>query len=264
MAFSQFEFFSESLRRVVSFNILLPNDSPLEFIKDNENYERGVKTLFLLHGYSGNNRDWILESKINEFAIKYNIAVIFPNGDNSFYLDGKGIGSKYGTYVGEELVNYTRRVFGLSNKKEDTYIGGFSMGGFGAIHTALKYNETFSKAFALSSALIINEIKNKDEKFSTPIADYYYYESTFGNLNELENSENNPEELIRRLKSENKLIPSIFMVCGKEDFLIEPNRAFHKFLVDNDVNVYYQEDDGNHNWEFWNKYLEPSIQWLIN
>lgn len=264
MAFSQFEFFSESLRRVVSFNILLPNDSPLEFIKDNENYERGVKTLFLLHGYSGNNRDWILESKINEFAIKYNIAVIFPNGDNSFYLDGKGMGSKYGTYVGKELVNYTRRVFGLSNKKEDTYIGGFSMGGFGAIHTALKYNETFSKAFALSSALIINEIKNKDENFSTPIADYYYYESTFGNLNELENSENNPEELIRRLKSENKLIPSIFMACGKEDFLIEPNRAFHKFLVDNDVNVYYQEDDGNHNWEFWNKYLEPSIQWLIN
>jgi len=264
MAFSQFEFFSDSLRRVVSFNILLPNDSPLEFIKDNENYKRGVKTLFLLHGYSGNNRDWILESKINEFAIKYNIAVIFPNGDNSFYLDGKGMGSKYGTYVGEELVNYTRRVFGLSNKKEDTYIGGFSMGGFGAIHTALKYNETFSKAFALSSALIINEIKNKDENFSTPIADYYYYESTFGNLNELENSENNPEELIRRLKSENKLIPSIFMACGKEDFLIEPNRAFHKFLVDNDVNVYYQEDDGNHNWEFWNKYLEPSIQWLIN
>lgn len=264
MAFSQFEFFSESLRRVVSFNILLPNDSPLEFINDNENYKRGVKTLFLLHGYSGNNRDWILESKINEFAIKYNIVVIFPNGDNSFYLDGKGIGSKYGTYVGEELVNYTRRVFGLSNNKEDTYIGGFSMGGFGAIHTALKYNETFSKAFALSSALIINEIKNKDESFSTPIADYYYYESTFGNLNKLENSENNPEELIRRLKSENKLIPSIFMACGKEDFLIEPNRAFHKYLVDNDVNVYYQEDDGNHNWEFWNKYLEPSIQWLLN
>ncbi len=264
MAFSQFEFFSESLRRVVSFNILLPNDSPLEFIKDNENYKRETRTLFLLHGYSGNNRDWILESKINEFAIKYNIVVIFPNGDNSFYLDGKGVGSKYATYVGEELVNYTRRVFSLSNKKEDTYIGGFSMGGFGAIHTALKYNDTFSKAFALSSALIINEIKNKDESFSTPIADYYYYESTFGNLNELENSENNPEELIRRLKSENKSIPSIFIACGKEDFLIEPNRDFHKFLIDNNVDVYYEEDEGNHNWEFWNKYLEPSIQWLLN
>mgnify|MGYP004442976267 FL=1 len=264
MAFSQFEFISDSLRRVVSFNILLPNDSPLEFIKENENYKRGVKTLFLLHGYSGNNRDWILESKINEFAIKYNIAVVFPNGDNSFYLDGKGTGSKYGTYVGEELVNYTRRVFGLSNKKEDTYIGGFSMGGFGAIPTALKYNETFSKAIALSSALIINEIKNKDESFSTPIADYYYYERTFGNLNKLEKSENNPEELIRRLKSQNKSIPSIFMACGREDFLIDQNREFHKFLIDNDVNVYYKEDEGNHNWEFWNKYLEPSIQWLLN
>ena len=263
MAFGEFEFFSDSLSRVVSFDILLPNDSQEYFIKDNENYNREMKTLVLLHGYSGGSKDWLVGSKIEELSKVYNIAVVLPNGENSFYLDGRGTGKKYGTYVGEELINYTRKVFGLSNKKEDTYVGGLSMGGFGAIHTALKYNNTFSKAVALSSALIIHEVKNRDESFNNHVADYYYYDSVFGNLNELENSENNPEELIRRLKGKNEEIPSIFMACGKQDFLIEENRAFHKFLIDNNVNTYYEETDGEHNWEFWSRYLEPSIKWLL-
>ena len=263
MAFSQFEFFSKSLKRVVSFNILLPNDCLPEMIQGNKHYNRKVKTLFLLHGYSGNEKDRLLESNIRQFSIKYNIAVVFPNGENSFYLDGKGEGRKYGTFTGEELVNYIKATFGLCTNREDTYIGGLSMGGFGAIHTALKYNDTFSKAFALSSALIIHDIKNRDESFSNGVADYYYYESVFGNLNHLEKSENNPEELVRRLKNNSEVIPSIFMACGKQDFLIEQNRAFYKFLIDNDVNTYYEEEDGVHDWNFWNQYLEKSIEWLL-
>jgi len=129
MAFGQFEFFSDSLSRVVSFDILLPNDSQEYFVKDNENYNREMKTLVLLHGYSGGSKDWLVGSKIEELSKVYNIAVVLPNGENSFYLDGRGTGKKYGTYVGEELINYTRKVFGLSKKKEDTYVGGLSMGG---------------------------------------------------------------------------------------------------------------------------------------
>lgn len=261
MAFSQFDFFSNSLKRNVSFNILLPNDCLVDMIKDNKNYNRDTKILMLLHGYCGNNKDWLLGSKIQEFSIKYNIAVIFPSGENSFYLDGDG--GNYGTFVGEELINYVRRTFNLSTNKNDTYVGGLSMGGFGAIHIALKNNNTFSKAFGLSSALIIHGIKNKDESFSNGVADYNYYRSVFGDLNNLEKSENNPEELIRRLKEDNKEIPDIFMACGKQDFLIEQNRDFYKFLIDNEVSVCYKEEDGIHNWDFWNKYLEPSIEWLL-
>ena len=261
MAFSQFDFFSGTLKRVVSFNILLPNDCFPDMIKDNANYNRPTKILMLLHGYSGNNKDWLFGSSIQQLSIKYNIAVILPSGDNSFYLDGES--QKYGTFIGEELINYVRRTFGLSADKNDTYIGGLSMGGFGAIHVALKHNNTFSKAFGLSSALIIHDIKNKDESFSNGVADYYYYRSVFGNLNKLEDGDSNPEGLIRQLKNSNEEIPSIFMACGKQDFLIEQNRDFYKFLIDNNIDIYYKEDNGIHNWEFWNKYLEPAIEWLL-
>ncbi len=53
------------------------------------------------------------------------------------------------------------------------------------------------------------------------------------------------------------------MACGTEDFLIEENRGFYDFLKSKAVEVEYVEGPGNHNWDFWDKYLEPSIQWLL-
>ena len=68
-----------------------------------------------------------------------------PAGENSFYLNGKGTGRGYETFTAVELPAYCQKTFGLSDKPEDNFIGGLSMGGFGAIHTALKYPEYFGK-----------------------------------------------------------------------------------------------------------------------
>lgn len=263
MAILQVDVFSKALEKSTSFHMVLPNDVPEMMTKGNKNYNRKMKTLFLLHGYSGASKDWLLGSLAQELAVKYNIAIVMPTGDNSFYLDGQGKGRAYCRYVGQELVDYVRNTFNLSMDKEDTFIGGLSMGGFGAIHTGLYYPETFGKIVAFSSALIIHNIKNKAEDFEDAIADYVYYTSVFGDLNKLETSVNNPEYLIHVLKKEKKTIPDIYMACGTEDFLIEENRAFHKFLQEEEVDVEYIESPGIHNWDFWNYYLEPSIKWLI-
>lgn len=263
MALFQIDVFSKSLARCTCFYMILPNDVPPVMSEGNENYKRKMKTLFLLHGYSGSSKDWLLGSSINELAVKYNMAVIMPSGDNSFYLDGKGTGSAYGTYVGKELVEYVRKTFNLATDREDTFIGGLSMGGFGAIRTGLYYSETFGKIVALSSALIIDNVKKMNKDFKDAVADYDYYVSVFGSPDQLENSVNNPEYLIKMLKKENKKIPKIYMACGTEDFLIEENRSFYRFLKEESIDVEYIESPGTHNWDFWNRYLEPSIQWLL-
>lgn len=263
MAIFQVDYFSDSLRRSTCFHLVLPNDMPPMMTKDNEHHKRKIKTLFLLHGYSGASKDWLLGASVQELAGKYNIAVIMPSCENSFYLDGKGTGRAYGTYVGQELVEYVRRTFGLAMEKEDTFIGGLSMGGFGAIRTGAFYPETFGKIVGLSSALIINNIKNKKEGFTDYIADFDYYVSVFGDLDKLDNSVNNPEYIIKKLIDGNKAVPPIYMACGTEDFLIEENRGFYDFLKSKAVEVEYVEGPGNHNWDFWDKYLEPSIQWLL-
>ena len=261
MAFGKMDFYAESLCRMVSFHILLPGDRTVPV--ETEHHKRRMKTLYLFHGYTNNSWEWLLSSRIAEYSSRYNLAVVLPSLENSFYLDGCGTGRGYGTYVGKELVEYTRKVFGLSDKKEDTFVGGISMGGFGALHTGLAYPQTFSKIMALSSALIVHEIAGKKEGFSNHAADYAYYHSVFGNLDELLESRNNPEQLILDLQKAGEDIPGLFMACGLEDFLLQENRAFHQFLTEHDVPVRYQESAGSHDFDFWNQYLEPAIQWMI-
>jgi len=49
------------------------------------------------------------------------------------------------------------------------------------------------------------------------------------------------------------------MACGTEDFLLEENRAFHRFLENEGVEHTYVEDEGNHDPKFWSKYSEIII-----
>ena len=125
MANINVKYFSYALNRKVSFDMYIPNDLP-------EEKDRNMKVLFLLHGYTGDAWNWVPE----HLAQKYNFAVVTPNGENGFWLDGLSTGHKYCTFVGSELVGYLRRTFGLALTSEDTYIMGLSMGGFGALHTA--------------------------------------------------------------------------------------------------------------------------------
>ena len=69
--------------------------------------------------------------------------------------------------------------------------------------------------------------------------------------------------MTERLKKEEKIQP-IFMACGSEDFLLNENHEFRDFLEKKGVDVTYKESAGIHDWKFWNEYLEPAIQWLID
>lgn len=263
MALFTIQFHSASLARVTQALLLLPNDVPAEMTKDNEHYQRKMKTLVLLHGYSGGCQDWLTGSRVQELSVQYNLAVVMPTGENSFYLNQKGTGRAYGTLVGEELITYLQKTFHIAMDKEDTYIGGLSMGGFGSLHTGLLYPEHYSKIFALSSALIVHEVMGMREGSNNGVADYDYYRAVFGEPDRLENSENNPEFLVRRRKSWGEHIQPIFMACGTEDFLLENNREFRDFLIKEDVNLTYRESPGIHDWKFWNTYLELAVRWLL-
>jgi len=263
MAFLETSFFSQSLSRITTFNIVLPNDVPEIMTANNEHYKRNTKTLYLLHGFSGSRMDWMLGALVQDLAIKYNLAIVTPSGENSFYLDQKGTGRAFGKYVGEELVAYVRKTFGLSDLMEDTFIGGLSMGGYGAIHTGLLHPETFGGMFGLSSALITNKIMGKKPGYVDEVGDYDYYTAVFGDLDQLADSENNPEYLIKKRLEANERIPNIFMACGEQDFLLQENRQFHEFLVKNNVEVTYKESEGIHDWKFWNEYIEPAILHML-
>ena len=109
MAEISVKYLSNALNRKVRFEMYLPND------REDEGNRR-LKTLFLLHGYTGDAENWVAE----ELAQKYRFAVVTPNGENGFWLDGPATGHKFCTFVGEELVDYLRRTFGLAMNADET------------------------------------------------------------------------------------------------------------------------------------------------
>lgn len=261
MAVIQGTYLSDALKRSVTFHMYVPNDTAPEM--RSPYYDRPMKVLYLLIGYSGSSMDWMTGSLLHEAAVKYNLAIVMVSGENSFYLNQKGTGRAYGDFAGREIVEYINKTFRLGAAREDTWIGGVSMGGFGAIHTGLGYPGTFGKIIALSSALIVHDIKDKKPGFQDHMADYDYYASVFGPLDALGESMNNPEIQIKELKKKGMDIPELYMACGTEDFLISQNRAFHDFLLKHDVPVTYEESPGVHDWRFWNVYLEKAIRWAL-
>lgn len=260
MAYFRIDFFSNALRRETSFEMFIPNDSREDIPKEASVYDkRKMKTLFLLHGYTGKAGNWVSQ----EQAQKYNFAIVMPSVENSFYLNGLSTGHAFQTYVGEELVEYVRKTFGLAEKAEDTYVLGLSMGGFGALHTAFAYPQTFGKTGAMSSALIMHEIAKMKAGEDNGVANYEYYRECFGDLEHVLESDNNPEQLVRKLKNDAKKIPEIYMCCGTEDFLLEPNRAFDQYLTNLGVEHIYKEGPGIHDMKFWSEYAEKIVEWMF-
>lgn len=256
MADLTIRFYSDVLKRDVSFLMVIPNDIRMDYPRqDLKRQDRPMKTLFLLHGYSAAAFNWLP----GNLAEQYNFAIVIPNGENAFWLDGPATGRQFATFVGLELVEYVRKTFGLAQTAQDTYLMGFSMGGFGALHTAFAYPETFGKTAALSSALIHNEVAQMKEGQEYNVANYDYYYMCFGDPGKLAQSDNNPEFLLKKQISAGKKIPEIFMACGTEDFLLEPNRAFHKFLEDQHIEHTYCESKGIHDMKFWQEYAEKFI-----
>ena len=276
MAQFSIHFYSNVLHRNTTFQMVIPNDKRSDGFPpapEQVQLQKKMKTLFLLHGYTGDAGNWVPEWLCEQ----YNFAIVIPSGENSFWLDAEATGHQFATFVGRELVDYVRRTFGLAMSREDTYLMGFSMGGFGALHTAFQFPEIFGKTAALSSALIHHEVAEmkpgggKDGKGGNDVANYAYYRECFGEPSKVLESDANPETLVKKIKAgtlktsdgSKAVMPEIFMACGTEDFLLEPNRAFHAFLEEEGVKHVYMESKGIHDMNFWQEYAAKFVPMMF-
>lgn len=261
MAIIDVNYFSNALSRQVSYKAVVPTDGPV-FPGMPTKEVKAFKTLYLLHGMMGDYTDWVVKTRVAEFAAKYNTAVIMPSGDNSFYVDQEALGNYYGEFIGKELVEETRKLFPLSDKREDTFIGGLSMGGYGALRNGLKYHDTFGAITALSSALIMDHAINATEEAPWKFGKRSYFEATFGDLSKLKGSDKDVEALVQQIKKDEGNMPKIYLACGTEDGLIVNNRKYRDFLTAEGVEHTFVEGPGVHDWKFWDEYIEKALEWL--
>lgn len=261
MAVARLEIFSKALMRVVNVNVVIPVDKVT--LDGSLETRKEYKALYLLHGVFGGQSDWLNESNIKRLSEKQQLIVVMPAGENKFYVDNEDSGDLFSKFIGEELVEITRNMFPISRKREDIFIAGLSMGGYGALINGLKYNNTFGYIGCLSPALVIDEaVNSKDSDSTSIIGRRSYFKSVFGDLSKLYGSNKDYRALIKNLKEKKENIPNIYMACGTDDFLINEVRKFKSFLDENDIENTYVEDCGKHDWEFWNKYINKIFEWL--
>ena len=285
MALISVDYFSSSLMRTTTLEIILPvDDQGVAYATDSVMRHAGdsledemraweqspyppkkapFKTLFLLHGISGNHADWISETRIRSWAENHGIAVVMPSGYNAFYLDQPEVHNYYGRFVGQELVEVARRMFPLSARREDTFIGGISMGAYGALRNGLKYCETFGSIVSLSSAMIINDFDQIISSDGLFFLSRGFLEHTFGDLSHVRDSDKDPARLAADLVYCDRPRPRIFMTCGNQDPLAEANRMLAGRMRDTGLDVTYHEMTGGHDWEFWNAALPEALDWLL-
>lgn len=261
MALFQVNFFSHCLRRPTPLNVIIPCDNFGPFAGGSKCGP--YRTLYLLHGYSGNRMDWLLSGDAQETASKYNIAIVMPSGDNSFYTDNPYYNIWYSEFIGHELVEYTRKIFPLSDKREDTYIGGLSMGGFGTLLNAIRHCDVFGHAIALSAPFIDTFLKVKKEPDFMGIMQSYY-DVLFGSFENLSETDANIAALAEKAVKDGKELPELYIACGYNDMLVHGNRDMHKKLLELGIPHCYEEGPGTHEWPFWREYLCRGLEKSIS
>ncbi len=264
MALLDIRFKSLELGRNVSITAILPVDYIDYVNKVNTSSNPPYKTLYLLNGLYGDSSEWITHTNIKVLAEVNNLCVIMPSGENSFYRN-QGEGRNYSNFIGQELLTITRNMFNLSRKREDTFIGGYSMGAYGALYNGLKYHHNFSKIVGLSPVLKLDYSVNKSTKPSSHYS-LSFLENCFGSLENMDINEINPEYLLKNLIANDKRVPDIYLSCAEDDeILINPTRKFKEVLnkYKDNVNYTYSEGRGGHNWQYWDRQLESIINWIV-
>ena len=264
MAHIDCSFYSPSLKKNAHVIVFLPSMSADDFLEDREtHYEDPGKTwptLYLLHGSYGDCMDWSLRTGIERYAQDKGLAVVMPSAENSSYVNMHQ-GEAYLDYIGKELPQFLRKLFPLSRRREETYIAGLSMGGYGAFRIALEFPETFGCAASLSGGLDMAALQTSAEAHAQKMP-ASYKAAVFADHTKIAGTRDDLPTLLKAQLDAGKQLPRLYMTCGTEDFIFPTNETFYEAAKSLGVEPTYGKHPGIHDWNFWDTHIQDVLEWL--
>ncbi len=236
---------SEIMQRDFPVLIFTPKNN-----KANKN--DSLPVAYLLHGVNKSpaNEEGIRKmynpaTRMQEMADMFQIIIVAPLVGNTFYIDAPlKPESKIASFISKELTAYVDKNFKTKNNRDNRFLLGFSMGGYGAVSLLCRYPDTFS--VAAQRAGVLNPATFVEDLFWDDIP--FELTSYLGNY--FENKEhyhkNSCFNLINHIRDRKDI--AIVIEVGKEDFLYKTNYAFHLRLNELGVPHIYSETEGGHKW----------------
>lgn len=284
MSLVHFQFESQCLCSNTDITVILPDKprdrSPEQFYGSGKKY----KVLWLLHGTFGDYSDWLRKSNIELYACERDLIVVMPSGLNAMYENWGNfcLGYQCFSFLFDELMPLVYNWFPASDKREDNFIAGLSMGGRGALRYVLAHPEKFAGAASMSyipknfvdpsnlanlhrvAALDRKELESHagscEGEFSTASTDLRQKNDMekWGGLEEYLASPENIWPHMAELAA-CKDAPKLYLCCGTDDPLMYTNGDYDKFLAYLDaegVPYGHSEGPGAHEWRVWDRDIQ--------
>lgn len=251
MALLTCDFFSESLQRGTSMNVVLPQPTEEQIGVSGTSRSGPPPVLYLLHGLSDDHSAWVRYTSIERYASARGLAVVMPAVDRSFYAN-EVHGHAYWDYVSEELPLVVARFFNVSRDPADTFVAGLSMGGYGALKHALTHPGRYAAAASLSGVADVRQLGAR--LYRAEIV-----ERVFG-------GEVRPgDDLFELLATVDPATgPRLWVGCGtEEDVLLSANQRLVEAARARGLDVTTDFRPGVHEWGLWDAQVEGVLDWML-
>ena len=255
-AYFHCNFYSEILKMCVDVSVLLPDqDRKRQFTKKTYIPVK-YQTLYLLHGFSGDYMSYLRTSNIELYADEHQIMVVMPSVYNSAYTNMK-YGLDYFTYVSEELIDFIQRTFPSSGKREDNFVAGMSMGGYGAYKLGLSCPNKFCAIGGVAGSYHAEyRYQGKVTTVST------LCEGLYGDPPQIIPEKHDIFTILRNLKEQGKEIPRLYTCCGTEDRRYQDSVDLKKFANSLRIELEFEDGPGKHDAAFFEKSIVKILNWM--
>lgn len=254
--FESLSFDSQKLGRKVSYSVYLPSDYNTS--------KRNYPVLYLLHGYTDNETNWIQMGQVktiadraiaNEEAVP--MIIVMPDAWDTWYInqyDGK---VPYEDMFFEELIPYMEKTYRVRSNQESRAIAGLSMGGYGSFLYSLHHPDMFCACAPLSAAVFDDSVM--DTRKAKSHKDLF--NRLFGPGDE--HWHKNSVEKILSDWDENKL-PNIryYIDCGDKDGLLDGNFQVHQIMRQKNIKHEFRVRGGGHSWTYWRTALPEVLKFV--
>ena len=263
MALVQMNFESRYLNNNHEISIILPDmprdKTPAEFYGSGRKY----KVLWLLHGTFGDHSDWIRKSNIELYACEKDLIVVMPSGLNANYANWEhfSIGYNMYDYLTEELMPLVYNWFPASDKREDNFIAGLSMGGHGCMKIGLANPENYAAIGCFSAGAVMrgNFFKSRPGYEERQIMLYGAVDADLtGTPEDIEGS-------VKRILDGKLPCPRIFHSVGSSDFAMESalaTKELFEAIPGNPFDYHFEEHPGAHTWEYWDEHIQDFLKFI--
>jgi S-formylglutathione hydrolase FrmB len=246
--------FAESLSLSTSLTVLLPQRTTTQIGLAGAVREGPPPVLYLLHGLSDDDSTWLRRTSIERYVAPLGLAVVMPQVHRSFYTD-EAYGGRFWTFVSEELPALVHELFRVSTAREDTFVAGLSMGGYGALKLALRQPERFAAAASMSAVVDLDSPGARRHRPEDPglmkrVMDDRPVAGTADDLLHLVDT------------ADPAALPALFVGCGTEDELFPDSRTFVDRCASAGIPVTTSFGPGEHDWAYWDARIQDVLAWL--